>query len=134
LKNDNYLLSSGKYRQRGEKYLKNAKEKIAREDWGKGAEFLWGAVSSLLNAICVLYEYRPITNHQEMVNFGKKLATELKDKEMYNFFDETGNKLHANFYHEFMSSQEVSRYYLDTIKIAKKLNEAWEQEKEIKRR
>src|SRR6266852_8176179 len=79
-------------------YYKNAEELIAKREFRKASEMLWGAVTQTLKAIAALRNVE-IPNHREFFTIVKQMSKELHDPGFYEAFEEL-NALHKNFYDE----------------------------------
>ncbi len=109
-----------KYIEQAEKYLNNVKELYNQEEYPKACESLWGAIVSLLNALSIIKNEKPLTSHQEVKNFAKEIAIECCDEELYKLFKHS-EKLHANFYHQFFDKDDYLVYIDDGFKLIEKL-------------
>jgi HEPN domain-containing protein len=109
-----------KYIEQAENYQYNFKELYNRGEYPKACESLWGAIVSLLNALSIIRNQKPLTSHQEIKNFVKEIAVDCEDEELYKLFKHS-EKLHANFYHQFFDQDDYLVYIDDGIKLIENL-------------
>jgi uncharacterized protein (UPF0332 family) len=104
-----------------EAFLREAEEEYAKGDLVQASEKLWGAVASLLNAIAEIrgWEHH---SHRDYDIIVENLFKETGDRELLTCFG-MAERLHANFYHNFMSKEtfELHRDYV--LKLINKLKE-----------
>ena len=95
----------------------------------KAEEVLWSIIVVMLDAISMLVQGRPLRRHRELKIFVK---TELA--QLYNSLTggdpvvlvklfENAERLHANFYHEFLDAEELLNYIGAAELLAQILNE-----------
>jgi len=108
------------YIEQAEMYQHNFKRLYDQKEYTKACECLWGAIVSLLNALSIIRNQRPLMSHQELKNFIKEVAIDCNDEEMYKLF-KYSEKLHANFYHQFFDEDDYLVYIDDAIKLIEKL-------------
>jgi len=89
------------YLELSEEYLREAKVMEEEGRITQASEKYWGAVASLLNAIGERRGWRHYT-HRDYWEIIERIAEECKDPEVLTLFD-SAEKLHANFYHGFLS-------------------------------
>ena len=109
-----------KYIEQAENYQDNVRELYNQEEYPKACECLWGAIVSLLNALSIIKNKKPLTSHQEIRNFVKDTAIEYNDEELYKLFKHS-EKLHVNFYHQFFDKDDYKVYIDDGFKLIEKL-------------
>lgn len=119
------------YVKNAEKYLANADELLAKKDYTKTGEMLWGAIAELIKALGMIYE-KNLPKHGILIDFIKKVAISLCDDELRRLVVERAQALHANFYEDFIEVEDFPAYYNDAHKAYKRLYEVIE--KEIKSR
>jgi len=103
-----------------EKYLEEARTLADRGELAQAGEKLWGAVTALLNAIGELRRL-PHYSHRDYSELVERLASELKRPELGKLFA-VAERLHANFYHDFIEDQEVFKAYeADVLKLVEVL-------------
>ncbi|MCG2879877.1 MAG: PaREP1 family protein [Vulcanisaeta sp.] len=104
-----------------EALLREAEEEYARGDLAQAGEKLWGSVVSLLNAIAESRGWEHYS-HRDYDVIVQNLYEETGDKELVLYFG-MAERLHANFYHNFMSKEafELHRDYV--LKLINKLKE-----------
>ena len=109
-----------KYIEQAEMYQHNFKRLYDQKEYTKTCECLWGAIVSLLNALSIIRNQKPLTSPQEIKNFVKEIAIDSEDEELYKLFKHS-EKLHANFYHQFFDEDDYLVYIDDAIKLIEKL-------------
>jgi len=104
-----------------EAFLRGAEEEYARGDLVQASEKLWGSVASLLNAIAEVRGWEHYS-HRDYDVIVQNLYEETSDKELVLYFG-MAERLHANFYNNFMSKEvfELHRDYV--LKLINKLKE-----------
>jgi uncharacterized protein (UPF0332 family) len=109
----------GVYLRLYEELLRESEEEYAKGDLVQASEKLWGSVVSLLNAIAETrgWEHH---SHRDYDIIIENLFRETGDKELVLYFG-MAERLHANFYHNFMSKEtfELHRDYV--LKLINKL-------------
>jgi Archaeal PaREP1/PaREP8 family. len=119
------------YVKNAEKYLVNASEMLAKKDYNKSGEMLWGSIAELIKALGMVYG-KNLPKHRLLIDFIKKMAISLRDDELRRLVVERAQALHANFYENFIEVEDFPAYYNDAHKAYKRLYEVIE--KEIKAR
>ncbi len=89
------------------KFLDDAEREFAAGEDLQGSEKLWGATSQSLMAVAKQRGWRSgkSNNRAEVV---ERLAEELQDPSLESEFG-VAEKVHANFYHDFMEDPELAR-------------------------
>ncbi|RLI84242.1 MAG: hypothetical protein DRP01_08240 [Archaeoglobales archaeon] len=105
-----------KYLKQAEEYMENFKELYDKKEMSKACENLWGVIVSLLNALSIIRNQKPLIRHQELKNFVKDVAVDCEDEELYKLFKHS-EKLHANFYHQFFDEDDYLLYIDDAKKV-----------------
>jgi len=102
-----------------EKYLREAESLYEIGDLAQAGEKYWGAVTALLNAIA---EKRgmPHYSHRDYAVIIEALYAETKDKELLVGFS-LAERLHANFYHNFMKRESFELHRDAVLKLVEKL-------------
>ncbi len=119
-------ISVNVYLELHKKYLDEGKKLLEKGDLTQASEKYWSAVTALLNAIGVIRR-EPHYSHRELSLLVEKLAIELKRPELSKLFA-VAERLHANFYHNFIKSKETFEEYVkDIIKLVKILKEYLQQ-------
>ncbi len=117
---------ASEYRERSNRYLQNFEWEMEKRDREKAGEALWGVVSCLTNALYLLVNGKPSTQHCVSSNFtreylisafGEKVGTELS--RIYGKVE----KFHANFYHAFLDEEEFGMIAADIMKLIKCLDD-----------
>jgi uncharacterized protein (UPF0332 family) len=104
-----------------EKLFKEAKEEYAKGDLIQAGEKLWGAVTSLLNAIAETRGWKH-ENHRDYYIIVKNLFKETGDAELLTCF-RMAERLHTNFYHNFMDKEDFEKHGDCALKLINKLKE-----------
>jgi len=104
-----------------EKYLKEAEDFYKKGDLVQAGEKFWGALTALLNAIA---EKRglPHYSHRDYAVIIDELYKETKDRDLVVGFS-LAERLHANFYHNFMSKDQFDLHREEVLKLIKKLRD-----------
>ena len=102
-----------------EKYLREAESLYEIGDLAQAGEKYWGAVTALFNAIA---EKRgmPHYSHRDYAVIIEALYAETKDKELLVGFS-LAERLHANFYHNFMKRESFELHRDAVLKLVEKL-------------
>jgi len=82
---------------------------------------LWGAFSCYVNAVGALFG-KVTHKHIQLVRVAKQLALERKDPAMFEQITQA-ERLHANFYHNFMTEEDFAKHYSVLLEFLKKLSE-----------
>jgi len=101
------------------KYLKEAEEYKNKGDIVQSSEKLWGAVTSLLNIIGEVKKV-PHYTHRDYWEIMNIIVRETNDYEL-NELLALAEKLHANFYHNFIPSDLFEMYARRINVLIKKL-------------
>jgi len=80
-----------------------------KNDYMKSAEFLWGAITKLTNALEVLYVGKP-GKHKENMRFLKDLASREENCEEYRDYISAAHALHAHYYHNWIDEDDFCSY------------------------
>lgn len=115
------------YVKNAEKYLANADELLAKKEYAKTGEMLWGAIAELIKALGMIYE-KNLPGHGILIEFIKRVANSLRDEELRRLVVERAQALHANFYENFIEVEDFPAYYNDAHKAYKKLYGVLEKE------
>ena len=96
-------------------YYDNFEKHLYSDKLSKASEFLWGALASLIQAIGLAYG-KKLSNHQKILDFSKEISETENDSSIYSAVQE-GEQLHANFYHNFMTKENLifKRKYIDRL-------------------
>jgi len=88
------------------KYIRDAKEFIAKGDQVQASEKLWGASAEIVKVVAAKRGVE-LKTHGDLWSFVTKLHTELKDPELSKLFLQA-NYLHQNFYENILPPEAVS--------------------------
>ena len=102
-----------------EKYLREAKEFVEKNDLVQASEKYWGAVTALLNAIGEK-EGLPHYTHKDLKEISLYLTEKEKDPEYTRLFSSV-ETLHANYYHNFLRPTTFNVHKEDAEKLIQKL-------------
>ncbi|MBI2304614.1 MAG: HEPN domain-containing protein [Chloroflexi bacterium] len=94
------------YRTQALRYLENAAEVLGKEEWEKGAEFIWGALAEALKAVALSND-RLLRTHSELRRFARELSKERQDPEISEAFAR-GERLHSDFYESFLDPEDIA--------------------------
>ena len=101
--------------------LDEAEEHYRAGELVQAGEKLWGAVCALLNAIGEL-KGLPHYSHRDYVDIIEALVQETGDRELARFFA-SAERLHASFYHAFLSRPSFEAHREDALRLVGKLRE-----------
>ena len=101
--------------------LDEAEEHYRAGELVQAGEKLWGAVCALLNAIGEL-KGLPHYSHRDYVDIIEALVQETGDRELARLFA-SAERLHANFYHAFLSRPSFEAHREDALRLVGKLKE-----------
>ncbi|RSN76516.1 PaREP1 family protein [Candidatus Methanodesulfokora washburnensis] len=101
-----------------EKYLSEAEELYKRRDLSQSGEKYWGAVAALLNAIAEKKGW-PHYSHRDYADIVEKLSEELKEP-LGRLFA-SAERLHANYYHNFLTELNFEAHREDVLELLRKL-------------
>jgi len=101
-----------------EKYLKDAEELYAKGDLAQAGERYWGAVTALLNAIGEKRGWSHYT-HRDYAEIVERLSEELKEP-LGRLFAGV-ERLHANYYHNFLTKVNFEAHREDSLKLVRRL-------------
>ena len=102
-----------------EKYLQEAEQLYAKGDLPQAGEKYWGAVTALLNAIAERRSL-PHYSHRDYAELIETLYEETKDRDLVVWFS-LAERLHANFYHNFMRREGFDLHREAVLKLAERL-------------
>ncbi len=85
------------YRGRAIQYYRNSEEAVAREEYEKVGELLWGAVANYIHALNELKGKKVIRSHGGVLSQGREIAKETGDKRLLNAIEEA-DEMHEQFY------------------------------------
>jgi len=110
--------ASGKYLELFRKYLAEAEELYRKGDLPQSGEKYWGATAALLNAIAEERGW-PHYSHRDYAEIVEKLSEQLKEPLGPLFAN--AERLHANYYHNFLSPLNFEAHREQTLKLVEKL-------------
>ena len=109
------------YKKLHEEYLRQAEEFRKRGDITQSSEKYWGAITALLNIIGEI-ENIPHYRHVHYAEIIEHVFKETKDDEIPRLFA-SAERLHANYYHGFLSRESFELHRQDALRLIKKLRE-----------
>lgn len=101
-----------------EKYLKEAEELYSKGDLAQAGEKYWGAVTALLNAVGEERGWGHYT-HRDYAEIVERLSEELKEP-LGRFFASV-ERLHVNYYHNFLTKVNFEAHKEDALKLIERL-------------
>ena len=101
-----------------EKYLRDAEELRAKDDLTQAGEKYWEAVTTLLNVIGERRCWSHCT-HRDYAEIVERLSEELKEP-LGRLFASV-ERLHANYYHNFLTRVNFEAHREDALKLIQKL-------------
>jgi hypothetical protein len=101
-----------------EKYLRESEELYAKGDLAQAGEKYWGAITALINAIAERRGWSHYT-HRDYAEIIERLSEELKEP-LGRLFASV-ERLHANYYHNFLTKVNFEAHREDTLKLIQKL-------------
>ena len=104
-----------------EKYLREAKEFLAKGDFVQASEKAWGAAAQAVKAVAAR-EGRVLRSHRELHLFVASLVGRLGDEELRRLWSAAG-ELHRNFYEAWLPPALVKGYVKDVDTFTAKLRE-----------
>jgi hypothetical protein len=116
-----------KYLELFRKYLAEAEELYEKGDLPQSGEKYWGAAAALLNAIAEERGW-PHYSHRDYAEIVEKLSEQLKEPLGPLFAN--AERLHANYYHNFLSPLNFEAHREQTLKLIEKLKTLLTQEQE----
>jgi hypothetical protein len=100
-------------------YYDNYRYYYSRKELAKASEFIWGAVNALAYALGLFYGLK-LSDHKKVVEFLKMLATQYEEiREGITAVQ----RLHANYYHDFMDEELFEEDRVKAEKLISKLAE-----------
>ena len=102
-----------------EKYLRDARDLLAKKDYVQAGEKFWGASAQIVKAVAAK---RGVTldTHAKLWDLVAKLRVELEDPEIGRLWS-SANSLHKNFYEAQVRPELVQDYAQDVNKFVEKL-------------
>jgi len=104
-------------------YYDNATVYIKQEEYPKAGEALWGSINVYLKIISLIALHRPLSSrHGDIKQFVRALSNSVRDPELFRMY-EKAEKLHANFYHNFLDKEEFDENFNSSVELLQKLYE-----------
>jgi hypothetical protein len=102
------------YMKLNERYLREAEELYASGDLAQAGEKYWGAVTALINAIAERRGWSHYS-HRDYAEVIERLSEELKEP-LGRLFASV-ERLHANYYHNFLTKVNFDAHREDALKL-----------------
>jgi hypothetical protein len=100
-------------------YYDNYRYYYSRKEFAKASEFIWGTVNALAYALGLLHGLK-LSDHKKIMEFLKILATQYEEiREGVTAVQ----RLHANYYHDFMNEELFEEDRVKAEKLINKLAE-----------
>ncbi len=99
---------TGHYRRLTRKYLTNAEELLAKEDYAKASAKLWGAAAEIAKSVAANNGIRPGA-HKSLTRFVAELDEEHPKLNLATGFGIADN-LHINFYEDWLDPKMVLKH------------------------
>jgi hypothetical protein len=106
------------YMKLNERYLREAEELYASGDLAQAGEKYWGAVTALINAIAERRGWSHYS-HRDYAEVIERLSEELKEP-LGRLFASV-ERLHANYYHNFLTKVNFDAHREDALKLIRRL-------------
>jgi len=113
------ILEIEKRRKLADHYYDNFRKYYENKNYSKASEFLWGSLNALVYAIGMLHGVK-VSDHGKVVDFIKELANVYTDKEIGEGLA-SAQRIHANFFHDFMDESMFEDDRKRTEKLLEKL-------------
>lgn len=112
-------MAVGKYLELSKKYLEEGEELLARGDVAQACEKFWGAVAEVIKAVAESRGWEH-AKHRHLMEVVSRLFGETEDRELLRLVA-SAERLHPNFYEDFMSREEAEVHIEDSRKLVGKL-------------
>jgi hypothetical protein len=99
-------------------YYDNFRKCYEDKKYSKASEFLWGSLNAIAYAIGLLYGEK-LSDHGKVVEFIKELANRYDDEIKKGLA--SAQRIHANFFHDFMDDLMFEDDRISTEKLLEKL-------------
>jgi len=113
------ILEIEKRRKLADHYYDNFRKYYESENYSKASEFLWGSLNALVYAIGMLHGVK-VSDHGKVVDFIRELAIVYTDEEIEEGLI-SAQRIHANFFHDFMDESMFEDDRKRTEKLLEKL-------------
>jgi hypothetical protein len=110
------------YMKLSEKYLRDAEDLLAKEDYIQASEKLWGSAALMVKAVASSRGVA-VLSHGELFSFVRRLGEEENEPELRRLFS-VASTLHQNLYENWLHKDVIKEYSEDIkqlISILKKL-------------
>jgi hypothetical protein len=110
------------YMKLSEKYLRDAEDLLAKEDYIQASEKLWGSAALMVKAVASSRGVA-VLSHGELFSFVRRLGEEENEPELRRLFS-VASALHQNLYENWLHKDVIKEYSEDIkqlISILKKL-------------
>ncbi len=103
------------------KFIREAEELERKKDFVQASEKYWGAITALLNIVGI-EKNMPHYTHRDYWEIMNMIIDETKDESLAELFA-LAEKLHANFYHDFIPEHQFAIYSKKARILLRKLIE-----------
>lgn len=103
-----------------EEYSKNYYEYLNRRELTKASEAIWEIINNLASILSILYRGEPILRHDELREFMHLLAAKLGNEQVLKWY-RACERLHANYFHNFMDEESFEEYRIEAEKLINEL-------------
>lgn len=117
------MTTSGRHEEICDEFLAHAREEFNKGDYLQAAEKAWGAVAHLVNAIAIQRGWKVGTHRRLTENFSRINGADGEPSDRRRLLFGSAQTLHANFYREFMSENEVRAGINDATELVAALKE-----------
>jgi len=94
------ILEIEKRKKLADHYYDNFRKYYENKKYSKASEFLWGSLNALVYAIGLLHGVK-VSDHGKVIDFIRELASVYTDEEIGEGLV-SAQRIHANFFHDFM--------------------------------
>lgn len=113
-------------------YDHNYYEHLKKKEYIKASEDLWGMVNNLASILSLLFRGKPISDHNDMRRFIDSIST-LKSEPKLKELLLACERLHANFYHNFMDEIQLEEHIMKAEEFTQLLKKyIWEKLQELR--
>jgi len=118
-RNDIDISEIEKRKKLADHYYDNFRKYYKDKNCSKASEFLWGSFNALGYAVGLIYG-KKLSDHGKLVNFIKEVAEAYNDEEISTGLA-AAQRIHANFFHDFMNEFTFEDDRKRTEKMLEKL-------------
>ena len=112
-------------------YDRDYREHLKKKEYVKVSEDLWGMVNNLASILSLLLRGKPISDHNDMRKFIDSISS-LKSEPKLKELLLSCERLHANFYHNFMDEIQLKEHIMKAEELIQLLKTyIWEKLQEL---